>query len=173
MKSAVYTMLLLAFSISAGARELAEVNLVAALDEPRGYCIDMIGYKERARTDRPLQAHTCYGYQGSIATDQGVDPELARRGRFRFPHFGVCMLVRRARAHQPIELGECSDDSGQRFRFGAHGEIVPEADTTLCITVADERGVPGGGGQPVHLRRAIRLEHCGEQAAQRQRWRLR
>ena len=51
---------------------LAEIFLLNNLDENRGYCLDIKGYKTNADPTRGLQAHTCYSYQGSIAVDQGL-----------------------------------------------------------------------------------------------------
>ena len=166
-------MLLIALPLPVAAQDLLEVNLIALLDEPRGYCVDMIGYKERARTDRALHAHTCYSYRGSIAVDQGIDRKLVREGRIRFPYFEVCMMIGQARAGEPLVLDKCTDSPSQRFRFTAAGEIQPDADLGLCVTIADGSGAEGGGGQPVHLLRPLSLEPCSKKAASRQRWQLR
>ena len=50
-----------------------EIYLLSDLDEPRGFCLDIRGYKSSANIDRGLQAHTCYSYQGSVAVDQGFE----------------------------------------------------------------------------------------------------
>ena len=53
--------------------DLVEIKLIDNLDDKRGFCIDIKGYKSRANIERGLQAHTCYSYQGEIAIDQGLD----------------------------------------------------------------------------------------------------
>ena len=53
--------------------EVVEIYLIETLDEPRGFCLDIKGYKSNANIDNGLQAHTCYSYQGEIAVDQGLD----------------------------------------------------------------------------------------------------
>jgi hypothetical protein len=173
VKRLLTALLLIALMPHAAGQDLAEVNLLDALDEPRGYCIDMIGYKERAQTNRELQTHTCYSYQGAIAADQGVDRKLAREGHFRFSHFDVCMTVERARPAERVVLAECGNIVGQHFRLTRENRIVAAAREDLCITVADGEGIAGRGGQPVHLRRALRLDRCSDAAATRQRWQLR
>jgi hypothetical protein len=173
VKRFVTALLLIALAPHAAGQDLAEVNLLDALDEPRGYCIDMIGYKERARTYRELQAHTCYSYQGAVAVDQGVDGKLAQTGRLRFPHFDVCMTVGHAREAELVVLAKCGDAVGQQFRLTGEKRIVPVAREDLCVTVADGEGAPGGGAEPVHLRRALRLERCSDAAVTRQRWQMR
>lgn len=35
------------------------IQLVDPLDEPEFYCVDVPGFQDNLRTDRPLQAHTC------------------------------------------------------------------------------------------------------------------
>ena len=55
------------------AAELVEIHLIDLLDEDRGYCLDIKGFKSRAKIERGLQAHTCYSYQGNIAIDQAFD----------------------------------------------------------------------------------------------------
>jgi hypothetical protein len=55
VKRLVTALLLITLAPHAAGQDLAEVNLLDALDEPRGYCIDMIGYKEGARTNRELR----------------------------------------------------------------------------------------------------------------------
>jgi hypothetical protein len=173
VKRLLTALLLIALAPHAAGQDLAEVNLLDALDEPRGYCIDMIGYKERARTNRELQAHTCYSYQGAVAADEGVDGKLAQTGRFRFPHFDVRMTVEHAQEAALIMLTKCGDTVGQHFRLTGEKRIVPAAREDLCVTVADGEGAPGGGGEPVHLRRALSLRHCSDEATARQRRRLR
>ena len=44
--------------------ETVEVYLLNTLNDSRGYCIDMMGYKTNGDINRPLQAHSCYSYQG-------------------------------------------------------------------------------------------------------------
>ena len=79
------------FSTTALAAELVEIQLLDKLDEARGYCIDIKGYKERAKVHRGLQAHTCYSYQGQLGVDQAFDKDLLQFGKFYMPVFDVCM----------------------------------------------------------------------------------
>ena len=65
----------LACSTPTHAATLVEVMLVDKLDEPRGFCLDIVGSQRKATPERGLQAHTCYSYQGKIAVDQGFDGE--------------------------------------------------------------------------------------------------
>lgn len=164
---------LCALSSLAAAQPMVEIGLVAPLDEPRGYCLDIVGSPARARTDRPLHAHTCYGYRGGVTLDQGLDPQALPSGRLRFVHFDLCMSAAHAHAGAPLLLAPCAARGEQRFTLSAEGHIRPEAASGLCLTVADGEGLAGGGGQPIHLRRALTLEPCTPSAHARQRWRQR
>ena len=62
------------------AGEVVEVVLVDRLDDSRGFCLDILGYKQRAKLDKGLQGHSCYSYQGAIAVDQGSTATPSRRG---------------------------------------------------------------------------------------------
>ena len=151
---------------------LAEIRSQASLDEPRGYCVDMIGSQARAAADRPLQAHTCYAYQGRVAVDQGVSTEGAARGLLRFPHFGVCLDGAAARAGGPVALKPCDDQAPAQVVRDDAGRIMPRADADICLTISGGASRAGGGGSPPHLIRGLSWERCEAQAVARQLWRL-
>mgnify|MGYP001222549096 CR=1 FL=1 len=71
--------------------DLVEIKLIDNLDDKRGFCIDIKGYKSRAKIERGLQAHTCYSYQGEIAIDQGLDANKLKQKELFFPNFDVCV----------------------------------------------------------------------------------
>ena len=83
------------FSTKVPGSELVEIQLIDKLDETRSYCIDIKGYKERAKVHRGLQAHTCYSYQGQLGVDQAFDKGLIQFGKFYMPTFDVCMEAKR------------------------------------------------------------------------------
>ena len=90
---------------SAYAGDVVEVLLVDRLDDQRGFCLDIRGYKQRAKPDRGLQAHSCYSYQGQIGVDQGFDSDAIKAGRFHMPGFDVCMTAS-GRDGRPAGSGE-------------------------------------------------------------------
>ena len=63
------------------------------LNDTRGFCIDMTGYKTNADVNKALQTHSCYSYQGSVSVDQGFDVSKISNGEFSLPFFNVCMEV--------------------------------------------------------------------------------
>ena len=52
--------------------ELVEIYLINQLDDQRGYCVDIKGYKSRAKINRGIQAHTCYSYPSNPSTPDTV-----------------------------------------------------------------------------------------------------
>ena len=151
----------------------AEVALTATLDEPRGYCLDVVGSQRRAMPERGLQAHTCYAYQGRIAVDQSFDVAQLRAGRWRLPAFEVCMRAAQPGTGARLQLTRCDESPAQDFSLMPDGRITTGANPELCVTVGAASGRPGGGGNPVHLMRALTLETCRAEDGERQRWVLR
>jgi len=164
----------LALSVTSSfAATVGEITLVDKLDEPRGFCLDIVGSQRRAVPARGLQAHTCYSYQGDIAVDQGFSADSVKHGIFLMPGFNVCMTLAVARAHSPLSLKACDGGPQQRFTFTGNGAIVFNADPSLCLTVNDGASRPGGGGKPVHLIRRLTVERCDQDLAKYQKWRIR
>ena len=158
---------------AAYAGDVVEVVLVDRLDDQRGFCLDIRGYKQRARVDRGLQAHSCYSYQGQIGVDQGFDSDAIKAGRFHMPGFDVCMTAGGSQAGARLGLAKCDGSAPQGFSLAANGEIVAKSVPELCVTVAGGDSREGGGGRPVHLIRGLTLETCDEARAKYQRWRFR
>jgi hypothetical protein len=157
---------------TARAGDVVEVLLADRLDDQRGFCLDIRGYKQRAKPDRGLQAHSCYSYQGQIGVDQGFDSDAIKAGKFHMPGFDVCMTSA-AEAGARLGLAKCDGSPAQGFSMAADGQIVAEAAPKLCVTVAGGKSREGGGGRPVHLIRRLTLETCDEGRAKYQRWRVR
>ena len=76
---------LTSFSTTASGSKLVEIQLIEKLDEPRSYCIDIKGYKERAKVHRGLQAHTCYSYQGQLGVTKPSKRISSNLGGFTCP----------------------------------------------------------------------------------------
>ena len=164
---------IISLSAPSSAANLVEIVLTDRLDEPRGYCLDIVGNKESATPGRGLQAHSCYSYQGQLGVDQAFDAERLKAGEYYLPWFKVCLSSGSPQEGAPLNLSACDGQPAQRFDLTAAGQIVPRSAPGLCVTVADGRGAPGGGGRPVHLLRRLTLEPCSETHAARQKWRLR
>jgi hypothetical protein len=149
--------------------ETAEVYLLNNLNDTRGFCIDMTGYKTNADVNKALQAHSCYSYQGSVSVDQGFDVSKISNGEFNLPFFNVCMEVENADSSSGLILRGCNKNPKQKFVFEDDGEIKPVGNLSLCLTASDDYR-EGGGGSPAHLIRDLSMSTCGDSFSTRQRW---
>ena len=142
--------------------ELIEFHIIDQLDEDRGYCLDIKGYKLKAKVNRGLQAHTCYSYQGEIAVDQGFNPFKLTNNEFYLPAFNVCMEAESLSASSPLRLAKCNYSKLQQFTWDKSGRILTTNEQTLCLTIAQGESQKGGGGSPTHLKRKLTLEPCSK-----------
>jgi hypothetical protein len=149
---------------------LVEIYSLDQMDEPRGFCIDIRGYKSRAKTNSGLQVHTCYSYKGSIAVDQGFNLFNLDKGQFFLPAFDVCMEADSNTASASLRLRKCQDEELQKFEWDNIGRIYLASDTELCLTVAQGKSRKGRGGSPVHLIRNLSLELCDHTLQTFQMW---
>lgn len=135
------------------------IQLVDQLDEPEFYCVDVPGFRDSLRTDRPLQAHTCK----PGAADELFVANQPGAGQFLMPAYDLCMeaegnlVYTRPCADSPAQLFSHRDDS-----------TIRTAEGDLCLAVAGGNGEPAGGRS--HLRRDLRLMPCGEVAAELAEW---
>ena len=53
-------------ALNASAQTPVEVKLVAAIEEDRGWCIDLRGGQNNGQPIGGLHGHTCYTYNGSV-----------------------------------------------------------------------------------------------------------
>ena len=153
--------------------DTVEVYLLNQLDDYRGYCIDIKGYKLKARVNKGLQAHTCYSYQGKIAVDQGFDELKLTKNQFFLPAFDVCMEVASGSVSENIRLSNCRNGKFQEFEWDKKGKIHLFSNLNLCLTVAQGQSRKGGGGSPVHLMRNLSLELCSDSLNNFQIWGVR
>ena len=147
-------------STAASVSELIEIQLIDKLDETRGFCIDIKGYKERAKVHRGLQAHTCYSYQGQLGVDQAFDKDLIQFGKFYMPTFDVCMEAKSLDEGAILTLKDCNNTAVQKFNFTSENQIKVSGKHDLCLAVESEKSKQGGGGTPVHLIRTLQLKRC-------------
>ena len=135
------------------------LQLIAPLDEPEFYCVDVLGFRDSLRLDRPLQAHTC---------KPGADDEIFRfnqpaEGQLLMPAYDLCMEAE----GDLVYIRTCADSPAQRFRHDADGAIRT-GDGQLCLAVAPGDGEPAGGRS--HLRRDLRLVPCAGAERYLSRW---
>ena len=155
------------------ARTSVEVTLVDKLDEPRGFCLDTIGYKHRARPEAGLHTHSCYSYEGQLAVDQAFDADLIRQGTFQIIAFNLCMTALDYSSGSRLTLEPCDGRESQQFEHRQNGQIAIRISPAHCVTAGEGPSRKGGGGNPAHLIRSLTLEPCDNSLDNRQRWHLR
>ena len=125
------------------------LQLADPLDEPEFYCIDVPGFRDSLRTDRPLQAHTCK----PNAADELFIADQPESGQFLMPAYDLCMTAEEGQVY----TRPCAATPAQQF---VHREdlTIRTATGDLCLAVAGGQGEPAGGRS--HLRRDLRLLPC-------------
>ena len=162
IRSLIAIVFLIIFHQSSWGTNIVELQLQEKLDEMRGFCIDIRGYKARAKIKRGLQAHSCYSYQGKIAVDQAFDRDLLKQGSFYMPAFDVCMEAEGHFKNAKLILNQCTEEDSQKFELTEDGQVMLMAEPRFCVAVAGEKSQEGGGGTPPHLKRALLLQECTE-----------
>jgi hypothetical protein len=147
-----------------------EVYLLNQLDDSRGFCIDIKGHKLKAQTNKGLQAHTCYSYQGEISPDQGFNSRKLTKNQFILPSFNVCMEASSLNPSANLRLRKCDRNTLQNFEWSNENKIYLIGNRKLCLTVDQGQSKKGGGGYPVHLMRNLSLELCTESLNPYQAW---
>ncbi len=161
------------FSANTSAESLAELKLIAPLEENRGWCVDLFAHLTNALPVGGFQGHNCFLYQGNgVTEDQGFDADTFEDGKIRLVYFDVCMTLHEPNPGSFVAAEPCNGEDVQKFDVKDTGEIVPETASNLCLTMGT-RIVTGGGGDPIHLIRQLSFEECTPEAADRQRWELR
>ena len=160
-------------STTAPGSELVEIQLINKLDETRSYCIDIKGYKERAKVHRGLQVHTCYSYQGQLSVDQAFDKGLIQFRKFYMPAFDVCMEAQSHNEGASLTLKNCNNTAVQKFNFTPKNQIKVSGKHDLCLAVEPEKSKQGGGGTPVHLIRTLQLKSCSMSDLKYTAWKMR
>ena len=151
---------------------IVEIYLLESLDDSRGYCIDIKGSKVNANTNQPLQAHTCYSYQGQVSVDQGFDESQIINNEFIISFFDVCMEIKSFSESSQIILNPCDNNNKQKFILDKNGRIYPQDYKSLCLT-ASETFTEGGGGNPIHKITKLTFEICSDKLISYQTWGIR
>jgi triacylglycerol lipase len=148
------------------------LRTIQALDDARGYCLDIAGFGETLRLDDPLQAHTCK--YGAPLDDQRF--ERMADGAIRATMYSRCLAAAALEPGARLLLRACAAAPTQRWSM-VWGRLSPASRRDLCIAVAGEKGEPAGTPvliSPVYHRRDVVLERCADarEASQSFRWSL-
>ncbi len=167
----VTALLLFAYSAPSYA-DAGLLRTVQALDEPRGYCLDIRGEGQTLQLDEPLQAHTCK-YGGPL-DDQRF--ERTADGAIRAAAYDRCLAAVSLTAGAQLGVRPCGAAATQRWSM-SWGRLSPLSRPDLCVTVTGEKGQPAGTPiliSPVYHRRDAVLDRCdaAREANQSFRWSL-
>ncbi len=146
------------------AAEPAMLRAVHALDEPRGYCLDISGSGPTLDLDAALQVHTC---KAQLPFDDQLFEAAGQQ--LRASEHDRCLAVEALEAGRPLHLRACSDSRLQRWRFG-DGRLSPASRPELCVALAAVRGEPWGTPRlvsPAYRRQSLALAACDEAPATR------
>ncbi|TQV81832.1 ricin-type beta-trefoil lectin domain protein [Denitrobaculum tricleocarpae] len=163
MKSAVS--LFLAASLPALADQTSpQMRLLDDLDFPgEGYCIDVPGVGQTARTDLPLVMHNCLPERRSV--DRIAEE---RDGRIYMPAYDACVTalgVWSVLPGVPVMLRPCGTnesflqaDQFQKFERTANNQLRL-TDSSLCLTAGPDADRTYS---PTHRWRTLTMEDCAE-----------
>lgn len=170
---------------------MAEIKLIDAQDDPRGWCVDLFAHRKGAMPLGGMQGHNCFMYFdiGGPTEDQGFDMALfAQTGQLKVSYFDVCMQVYDAESkHGSFVAAEgCTGGANQSFNMTDDGRILSDAAKNLCLTLGPT-SVPGGGRLPppgdgirppvsndeIHIIRRLTFDTCSEELAELQKWEFR
>ena len=160
-KASFLALLALLLVVSTPAMSRADEGLlrtVQALDDARGYCLDIAGVGATLRLDDRLQAHTCK--YGDPLDDQRF--ERTAGGAIRATMYDRCLAAAALEPGAGLLLRTCEQAPAQRWSM-AWGRLSPESRPDLCVSVAGEKGQPAGTPlliSPVYRRRDVALERC-------------
>ena len=172
-KISAATLIALLLGVSSPATSYADAGLlrtIHALDEARGYCLDIAGEGQTLRLDDALQAHTCK--YGAPLDDQRF--ERTASGAIRATMYDRCLAAASLESGARLLVRACASVPTQLWSM-AWGRLSPASRPDLCVSLAGEKGQPAGTPamiSPVYRRRDVALDRCGDarEASQSFRW---
>ena len=152
------------------AAEPALLRAVDALDEPRGYCIDIPGSGPTLDLDAPLQGHTCK-FRDAIA-DQLFDAAAGQH--IRASEYDRCLAVEALEPGQPLLLRALRRLAAPTL--AAHERPLEPGCAARALRRARRRtrralGHAARSITPVYRRQTLALAACDEAAAKLQTFR--
>lgn len=143
------------------------IRLVAALDEPEFYCIDLTGWGQSLVLDDPLQAHTCklngstdqmFAVDGDHIKVSGYDRCLQVAGSSNKALPGSALLVRKCNDESPL----------QKIALTDNGKLVLQ-NTEYCLAAGTDTENASG---PSHVWRTLTAEKCDNTDSELTTWQL-
>ena len=166
---------LLAFFVSCqSVADGGYLRTTAALDEARGYCLDVAGFGVNARPDEPLRVHSCkYGEDNIDQLFKWVD---TASGQVSIPAYNRCLAASSLEAGAEILVSPCDTSDTQAWIFVPNGNLVLRANRNLCLTIGEESFDAGSEilMQPGYRYRSASMALCRDRGDKYQdfRWGL-
>lgn len=140
------------------------VRLVAALDEPEFYCLDLAGWGRNLLLDDPLQTHTCKSRGGEDQMFHFAD------GRLYVSRYDRCVQIAGSSGvtltGSAVLALPCSDGPLQELSLADDGRIRL-AGTDFCLAAGDDSTEASG---PSHLWRTLTVAECTSAEGALVRW---
>lgn len=142
------------------------VRLVAPLDEPEFYCIDLAGWGDHLQLDDPLQTHTCkikgggdqmFYFVGNRLKVAGFDRCVQLAGSGETTLAGSAVLAR-----------PCSDNKLQELSMDDAG-LIHIGESQYCLGAGDESTEASG---PSHMWRTLTAVDCASTPKDLKSWQL-
>jgi len=142
------------------------VRLVAALDEPEFYCLDLAGWGRNLQLDDPLQTHTC---KNRNPQDQMFHFD---GGRLKVSLYDRCVQVGGSSgltlAGSAVLARPCSDNPLQKLSLDEDGRIRV-AETNYCLAAGADSAEASG---PSHMWRTLTVTDCDAQSVELVTWQV-
>jgi hypothetical protein len=154
--SAVFLLFLSPFLWAEAEHEGDFIRLVAALDEPEFYCLDLAGWGAHLQLDDPLQTHTCKMRGGDDQMFHFAD------GHLKASLFDRCVQAAgssgKTLAGSAIIVRPCSDNALQMLELDAEGRLRV-GETNFCIAAGKDSTEASG---PSHMWRTLIVADCDD-----------
>ena len=159
-----------AAAASAAVAEPAFLRTSAELEDPRGYCLDVPGFGASLDLDAPITTHSCKYSRPGFSVDQLL--EQTADDRLRLVSYDRCLSATVQDAGAGVDMVACAE-GGDAWRIAEDGRVTPDGGDGLCLTVAAEPVFVNTDVMtaPPYSSRAVTLEPCAAEAADRQTWR--
>jgi hypothetical protein len=126
--SSLVALMVVVISPAASYADAGLLRTVHALDEARGYCLDVAGPPENLRLDDPLQAHTCK--YGAPLDDQRF--ERTADGAIRAAIYNRCLAAAALEPGAHLLLRGCTAAPAQRWSM-TWGRIARRR-SPICVS---------------------------------------
>ncbi len=129
------------FPAQAESENAGLIKLRTELDEARGLCIDIAGFRQNIDTKLPVQAHTCKS-NPNAQEDEIFEANVPAPGNLRNPTYEVCLDAITVVDRGSVYVRPCSDSDTQKFVSNDSGELRPAGDSGLCVVASPSPSHP-------------------------------